>query len=640
MRFLFFLNMKITFFLLLFIQISTFAQNSKAKELLEKANKASSERKFDDALVLTLKAIEKDSNFAEAHFRAGQLFEGKLNQTKAVAAYNKAMSLKPDEITFNQAFIYTGSRALKAGDYEKALKNLSFAVKNVNESLPLYKQLRKQITNCDFALEAVKNKSIIEPKAVAGLENFAAYCYFPVLTADAQTLIFTARSESNDDNLFVSNLKNGQWQAPKSISNKINTAANEGTCSVSADGHTLVYTTCNGKDSFGSCDLYLSKKVGEDWSEPINLGLGVNSPDWESQPALSNDGRTLYFVSDRKNGFGRKDIYISFLGDDGIWTKAENLGTEVNTPYDDISPFIHANGKTLFFASDGHVGMGGLDIFFTEIITPQTSNFKTGHSWKKPENLGYPINTAADQVAMFITTDGKRAFYTFDDKKRNVIYEFNVPENLFKRFKKADFLKGIVQDAVTKKFVSANIELYDLKTNTLLQKLSSDPITGEYTAVLPNGSQFALYVNKEKYFFKSLSFDYTQDKANAGKKIDVLLEPIRTNVVERLNNIFFDSGKADLKPESTVELNKIITLLKNNTSLKIEISGHTDDVGSDQTNLVLSQKRAAAVTYFLQQNGIDINRLVAVGFGETKPIMANSSEENRQINRRIEMKIL
>jgi outer membrane protein OmpA-like peptidoglycan-associated protein len=632
------MKLYLLFFLIIFQ--NGFSQNSKAKDLLEKANKASAERKFEDALSFTQKALEKDSTLAEAHFKAGQLFEMKQNQAQAMYHFKKSIALKPNEEAFNQAFIYVGSRSLKSGDYATAKEYLEKIIKKSNAATPIYKQLKRQLDNCDFAIEAIQKPIKIAPKAVAGLENFAAYSYFPVLTADAKTMIFTARSEQNDENLFISQQVNGQWQTPKSISKNINTPANEGTCSVSADGRTLVFTSCDGPASLGSCDLYLSKKTGEDWSKPANLGRMINSSAWESQPSLSADGRILYFVSERSGGFGKKDIMVSYFEENNQWSPAKNLGKTINTPYDDVSPFIHANGHTLFFASDGQIGLGGFDLYFSEIEENKTANFLSQSNWSKPENLGFPINTFADQIALFITTDGKQAYYSFDDKKQTKLFEFDVPEDLFKRFKKADFLKGTITDAISKKPISASIELYDVKTNTLLEKIFSDAQSGEYTAILPNGSQFALYINKEKYFFKSLTFDYTTDNKNAGKQINIQLEPIRTNVIERLNNIFFDLGKADIKPESTTELNKIISLLKANASIKIEIAGHTDDIGSDATNLALSQKRAASVIAFLQQNGIETNRLTAVGYGETKPLMLNNSDENRQINRRIEMKIL
>ena len=319
------------------------------------------------------------------------------------------------------------------------------------------------------------------------------------------------------------------------------------------------------------------------------------------------------------------------LKSDNTWTKATNLGNLINTQSDEISPFIHANGRTLFFASDGHIGMGGLDLFMTEQ--------KIG-VFSKPENLGYPINTYEDQVALFVTSDGKKGYYSSDVKRTTKLYEFDIPKELTDKFNGASFVKGIVQDAQTKQNLEVEIELIDLKTNQVLERIKSDAQTGAYTAVLPNGSQYGLFVNKKDYFNKSLAFDFSAKVDANGKIINVLLEPIRKDAKEVLSNIFFDSGKAELRSESFTELDKLQKLLSENPTLQVEISGHTDNVGKDTDNLALSQKRAAAVVAYLVEKGANAAHIKSIGYGETKPILSNDTEENRQLNRRIEMKIL
>ena len=550
--------------------------------------------------------------------------------------YGKAIAQKPNEPTFTQAYTYIGTRLVRAGNYEKANEYLSFSLKNSPPNSQIIKQLTKQIEVCIFGIEAQKKSMTFNSAEMGNVINFKNKQYFPVLTADNETLIFTARSDDGDENLYTSQLKEGKWTEPKSISSKINSPFNEGTCSISADGHTLVFTTCDGKGSFGSCDLYISKKVGEEWSTPQNLGENINSPFWDAQPSLSNDGRVLYFSSDRKGGYGRKDLWISELAENGFWTKATNLGNTVNTLSDEISPFVHANGHTLFFASDGLIGMGGLDLFMTE----QKAGIYT-----KPENLGYPINTYEDQVALFITSDGKKGYYSSDVKSNVKLFQFDIPKELSEKIIRVNIVKGIVQDAQTKKNISAEIELVDLKNNkagatVALQKVKSDSLSGEYTAVLPNGSQYGLFVNKKGYFFKSLTFDFSEKIDVGGKTVNVLLEPIRKDVKEVLNNIFFDSGKADLRPESFAELDKLQKLLKQNPTLQVEISGHTDNVGKDSENQMLSEKRALSVLNYLIKNGANVLNIKSIGYGATKPIFPNDREENRQINRRIEMKIL
>ncbi|WP_394993463.1 OmpA family protein [Emticicia sp.] len=622
--------------LFFFLSINIFAQNPKAKDFYDKALKNLAERKSAEANENFFKAIKTDSTYSDAFFKLGQFYESTRNQENALKFYGKAIELKPNELTFTQAYTYIGTRLMRVGNYEKAKQYLSFSLKNSSPNSPIVKQLTKQIEQCSFGIEAQKKSMNFSSVEMGNTINFKNKQYFPVLTADNETLIFTARSDDGDENLYTSQLKEGNWTEPKSISSKINSPYNEGTCSISADGHTLVFTSCDGKDTFGSCDLYISKKVGEEWSTPQNLGEKINSPFWDAQPSLSNDGRILYFSSERPKGYGRKDLWMSELGENENWTKATNLGNTINTLNDEISPFIHANGHTLFFASDGLIGMGGLDLFMTE----QKSGIYT-----KPENLGYPINTYEDQVALFITSDGKKGYYSSDIKSSVKLFQFDIPKELSDKIIRVNVVKGIVRDAQTKKNISAEIELVDLKTNqagatVALQKIKSDSLSGEYTAVLPNGSQYGLFVSKNNYFFKSLTFDFSEKTDAGGKTINVLLEPIRKDVKEVLNNIFFDSGKFDLRSESFAELDKLQKLLKQNPTLKVEISGHTDNVGKDSENQILSEKRALAVVNYLLNNGTNVLNIRSIGYGSSKPMLPNDSEENRQINRRIEMKIL
>lgn len=621
-----------SFILFFLLHFTAFSQNAKAKEYFDKALKYLVERKNNDAIENFTKAIEKDSSFAEAYFKLGQLNEVARNQDKTTFLYQKALFLKPNEPTFVQAYSYLGSRALRIGEYAKAKEYLEFSLKIISPNSPIIKQLNRQIESCNLGIEAKKKPLNFQPNELDKILNFNQNQYFPVLTADNETIIFTARQKDGDENLYFSKFQNNAWSQPKSLSPKINTQANEGTCSISADGRTLVFTSCDSKDSFGSCDLYISKKVGEEWSEPKNLGLMVNSSSWESQPSLSSDGRILYFSSDRPAGFGRKDLWMSELKPDNTWTKAINLGKEINTQYDEVSPFIHANNRTLFFASDGHAGLGGFDLFMTE--------HKLGVS-SKPENLGFPINTHDDQVALFITSDGKKAYYSLDLKTSIKLYSFDIPKELSDKFKKVNFVKGKIAETDTKKPLQAEIELIELTKNEVIERLKSDSITGEYTAVIPNGGQYGLFVQKRGFINKSFSFDYSEKTDSEGKIIDISLQKIeivKENI--RLENIFFDTNKADLKPESTAELNKLLRVLNENPTVKIEIHGHTDDIGKDADNQILSQKRAESVMNFLVGQTIAPNRIKAIGFGKNQPLLPNTNDENRKFNRRIEVKII
>ena len=613
-------------------QIPLSSTNKKALDAYEKANQFLKERNIEKAFGEFEEAIERDKLFAEPYFQLGRLYEQNRQFGNAILNYEKAVNAQEKTSVTEIAAQQVGQLYLRKGDYQKALVFLEKGIGAVTASNQ--KRYKVRIENCKFALESINKPLIINPLELPKSVNKFQSQYFPVLTADRETLIYTGNQDS-DENIYVTSIKDKVWTEPVSISEKINTTQNEGTASISADGRTLVFTSCGGRKGFGSCDLFISYKQGDDWTSPQNLGLNINSGEWESQPSLSADGRTLYFVSDRKGSLGKRDIWVSKLDSTNMWAKAINVGSPVNTTEDDLSPFIHANGKTLFFASEGHVGMGGLDLYFTE---------NQQDKWKIPENLGYPLNTFEDQVALFITADAKKAYYSLerdqDDKYRRAkIVEIEVPASLQAKFKATSFLKGIVYDSKTKQKLQADIELIALKNNELLGKISSDAQTGTYTSVLTNGGEYAVFVSKKGYFFKSLNFDFS-DKIGLDKILDIPLEPIKKEAKEILNNIFFDTAKWDLKSESTAELDKLVGLLKANPDLPIEISGHTDDVGKDADNLLLSQKRAKAVVDYLAQKGVNILKIKAEGYGKTLPYLPNISDENRKLNRRIEVKFL
>jgi outer membrane protein OmpA-like peptidoglycan-associated protein len=382
----------------------------------------------------------------------------------------------------------------------------------------------------------------------------------------------------------------------------------------------------------GRCDLFESKKTGDTWSRPRNIGAEVNSPAWESQPSLSADGRVLYFVSDRRGGLGKADIYVSVQTSPGVWTKAKNLGPSINTPYDERSPFIHANGRTLFFASDGRPGFGGFDIYWSDYADS---------TWSKPANFGYPINSHEEQYSLVITADGDKGYYSHEEvgsEGHSKIYEFDVPEQYRVKYR-SNAVKGIVRDRVTKQPLKAQIELYELVKNELVSVVSSDSLTGNYLIVLTQGADYGLYVNSAGYLFKSLNFNYEASTVEP-LVIDVDLDKASTGAMVVLNNIFFDTDKFDLREKSMTELDKISRFLNENPKIKVEISGHTDDQGADAYNQQLSQKRAKAVGEYLVTRGVAVSRLKEVGYGAKKPLKPNDSEANRQVNRRIEFRII
>jgi outer membrane protein OmpA-like peptidoglycan-associated protein/tetratricopeptide (TPR) repeat protein len=627
----------ITFLICSFVLFSCcYGQNlpasKKARESYEKAQKAWQNRNLSEAVVLYEKVLQAEPTHAQSHLRLAQIYELLKNAALTKHHYTRLIAIQPNSAQSATAYQWLGRYYFQSEKYDSALFFYEKALPLFPAKSSLAHLAEKSITSARFAIEAVKKPLPIEKRALGDTINFLHSQYFPVLTADNETLIFTGQTENLDENIYITHRKNNIWDVPEQISKSINTNNNEGTCSVSADGRTLVFTACNRIDGYGSCDLYITRKEGEEWSAPVNMGETINSREWESQPSLSADGHTLYFSSDRRGGLGKKDIWVSKLDKNNLWTAPVNLGAAINTPDEENAPFIHANGRTLFYASNGLPGMGGLDIFISQRVDT---------TWSKPTNLGYPINTVSEQVGMYIASDGKKAYYSDDQSKAgkggSVLYTFDMPEILQDLIVPTRYAKGKVFDKKTGQALSSGIDLYDLKLQQKVAEFTSDAATGSFLAVLNRGSEYAFYVSKSGYLFKSLSF--TISDSTSSVDLAIPLEAIEKDRTEILNNIFFQSNAYQLDDKSKVELDKLTGFLTQNPGLKIEISGHTDDVGSDKENMELSRRRALSVREYLVTSGIDSQRLKAIGNGETKPVAPNDSDINRQKNRRIEWKI-
>ncbi|KPM49332.1 OmpA family protein [Jiulongibacter sediminis] len=605
-----------------------YAQDRKAVSFYKKAEESFKQRDLAGAKVFLQKAIERDAEYTLAYYLLGQISYAQRDVGGARQNFEKVVELDGGSNSYVRAYTFLASQYQKEQNHEKAMAYFQKALKNTKEGSRAYAQLKRDMAASEFALEALENPLVIKPKKMADVLNFKAMQYFPVFTADGEMIYFTARPQNGDENIYISKKVNNQWTEPESISKVINTDYNEGTCSISADGKTMVFTSCEGREGFGRCDLYISKFTEKGWSVPENLGPNVNSPEWDSQPALSPDGTVLVFSSNRFGGLGGKDLYVSTLDDMNSWSKAVNLGKVVNTIRDEVSPFLHANATTIFFASNGHTGLGGYDIFLTN---------KESGNFTEPFNLGYPVNDEQDQFSLVISADGKTAYYSKESGEAIDLYEFKMPDELTEKFSPTFYLKGKVTDLASGQPLEADIKLVDLKTRETLSSFRAD-VKGDYLAVLPQSGSYALYVEEPEYFFKSMSFSLDKASAKKNKILDVSLEKIEKERTEILNNIYFDEASWELKSESQVELSKLAELIWRNPTLKVEISGHTDDIGSPDSNQELSQKRAQSVVDYLVKEGLNEKNLEAKGFGETKPIVPNNSDENRQLNRRIELR--
>jgi outer membrane protein OmpA-like peptidoglycan-associated protein/tetratricopeptide (TPR) repeat protein len=609
--------------------------DKKAQILYGQAMQRAQEGNLPLATGLLQQAISVDPKYVEAYLSLGGVY-GQLKNAKAsVENYEKAFAIDP-AFSIEYKLPYSINLAAQ-GEFEKALGALNEMLDKKppkNETSMKAAQYRKR--SYEFAVEyAKKNPStnyVFAPKNVGGNINTAESEYFPSLTIDGTELIFTRRLNSFNEDFFYSRETGQQWQKARPMEGNVNTEQNEGAQNISQDGQWLVFTGCNRRDGFGSCDIYISYLEKNGWSEAINLGSRINSDQWESQPCLSPDKRDLYFASRRHGGYGGADIYVSHLQENGKWSDPENLGPEVNTSGDEQCPFIHADNQTFYFTSNYWPGYGDDDLFYIRK--------GPGGSWSKPVNLGYPINTIDREGTLFIASNAKTAYYSSDrgDSKGGLdIYSFELREDV--RPFKTLWVKGQVFDKKTTKGLPSAVELIDLSGKQLITKVQTDE-QGNYLITLPVGKDYAFNVNRRGYLFYSDNYSLSVASPDSIYQKNIPLQPIEVNASIVLRNIFFDVNKFVLNPQSQVELDKLVQLLAENPTVRIQISGHTDNTGKPADNLLLSNNRAKAVINYLVQKGIAAQRLTAKGFGETQPMAPNTTEEGKAQNRRTEAKVI
>ncbi len=606
----------------------------KAAQLYSKGLEMAHDEQFKEAIEVIQQALKIDSLFEDAYLSIAGMYGQLKNYQSAIDNYEKAKSI--DSVYFIDYNLSYSIDLAGKGEFEKALDavNVFLSIPNLNETSIRAGSFRKRCYA--FAIDYAKNHPQanykFEPHNLGDSINTEVSEYYPTLTIDANKLIFTRRVNNDNEDFYESDFVDGKWSKAKGLEGNINTNMNEGAQNISEDGQWLIFTGCNFPEGFGSCDLYISYLDKDGWSTAENLGRTINTEFWESAPSLSPDKRDLYFTSNRPGGYGGNDIYVSHRLTNGHWSPPENLGPEINTIGEESTPFIHADNQSLYFTSNGHQGYGGDDLF----VSRKDANGK----WTKPENLGYPINTIENEGSIVITADGKTAYYASDraDSRGGLdLYSFQVRDDV--RPARTIWIKGKVFDAKTTKGLPSAVELIDLSSKQIISKVQTDE-TGNYFITLPLGKDYAFNVNRKGYLFFSENFPLSKKQPDSTYNIDIPLQPIEANAVVVLKNIFFDVNKYDIKNESQVELDEVVDLMKENPTVKIEISGHTDNVGKPIDNQKLSENRAKAVVTYLTAKGIDTKRLLFKGLGDTKPISDNKTEEGKAKNRRTELKVL
>jgi outer membrane protein OmpA-like peptidoglycan-associated protein len=566
----------------------------------------SQEKKYDTAITAFIKAFAIDSTNAREYYLPYSIaLAGNGNFDKALTIINQFLAIPG-----------LSERTIKSGTYRKSCYENAIAFNNSNK----------------------RSGYNFNPKNLGASVNTAWLEYYPAINVSNDYLVFTRRipmqnNSALHEDFFQAFKKEKNWVNAAPLQGGINTEDNEAAQTLSADGNYMVFTICNSPDGLGSCDLYYSQFNGKTWSSPINMGRNVNTEFWESAPSLSPDGKDLYFTSNRaEETLGGKDIFVSHKLPNGSWSKAENLGSVINTTADEASPFIHFDNESLYFLSNGQPGIGGDDLFMTKKDANQ--------QFTKPVNLGYPINTIENEGSLVITTDGTTAYFASDRAGGYGgldIYSFEVPKDIAPL--KTTWLKGVVLDSETNKGIPAMVYVTNKQNGYKLMQAQTNE-DGAFLVTLPVGKEYVLYVNRKDYFFYTENFSVAEAIADSVMQKSILLKPLKVNSSFVVRNIYFPTKQFHITEESYGALDQLVELLKINTTLQIQIEGHTDNIGTVKDNLKLSQNRANTIKNYLLIKGIAANRLLTKGFGSTKPIDKRNNEAARAKNRRTEINII
>ncbi|MEQ9303141.1 MAG: OmpA family protein [Marinoscillum sp.] len=598
---------------------------------------------FSKAIDKFKEAVNLKNDYQDAWYYLGITFNYSKQWDDAVYSFGRLKSINPN---YNPWMYYEACRALIESNKLVDAQNAANMFLNKLPDVPKNMMARQQgIYKLNYAKKSLvvraAEKTMSDPLPVSAINSISGD-YMPQVSPTGTRLYFTSVRQGGFDNpdqdeptdfgedLYFSTLQGGAWSNPQLLPEPLNSMGDDFGSAFTGDGQMMVYVRCGAEESIGNCDLYITQLVGTDWSTPMNMGNVVNSEEWDSQPTISADGNRIIYTSARVGGFGGSDLYLAEKNHLGEWGIPQNLGGFVNTPFNENSPYLAPDGKTLYYASNGHPGFGGMDIFYCI--------FENG-KWSKPVNLGAPLNSVGDDTNFSISAEGLGYFSSSRiDVSNYEIFQIELPDHL--KPKPTVVVQGIVSNSKTSTPIGAVVLIEDINSGELISVNKSNSSSGAYLVVLPAGRNYSVSASSKGFFFYSQSFELPADTTYQEITNDIALEPIEKGTKVVLNNIFFESGRAELKPISYVELNKAADLLKDNATMVIEIGGHTDNLGSDALNLSLSQKRAEAVQKYLVLAGIEAARVRSKGYGETQPIADNATEEGRAKNRRTEFEIV
>ncbi len=592
------------------------AQKKNAQKLFNEANLQLTPEK---TIPLLQKAIAKDSSYSEAYLNLAHQYNQKKQYELQIATL--ATASEKCERKRQLILAQLSKAAYLNADYQTASNAISEL--NCQNSQEL-----QQLKNCiNFSIEAVSHPITFNAVNLGTAINTKYNDYWPSLSIDEKEIVTTvflqdSNSTLPQEDLFISQKDNNKWRSIRPVSKIINTQENEGAQCLSADGKIMLFTACNRRTGYGACDIYISYKKGNTWTAPRPLPSPINTEYWEGHPCLSADGSQLFFSSDRKGGIGGRDLYVAQinLGKTVQVTSVKNLGIPVNTNKDEISPFIHPDGETLYFSSNGHTGLGRQDIYYSK--RDSSGNFAS------PINFGYPINTNKDEIGLIINAKGNTGYFSCErkDSRQKDIYTFNIPTEV--RPVRTTYLKALVKDKENRNLLNANIEVRDLNSSQIIYSATN---THTFVTPLTFGKEYAISISCLRHLFFSERITLKQQTETPFEK-EILLAPIRKGEKTTMKNVLFKVNSFEIDTGYTAELDKTLQLINNNPDFHFEIMGHTDNTGSKAYNQQLSEQRAKSVYNYLIQNGADKERLSYKGYGDTQPI----SDDNK-MNRRTEL---
>lgn len=631
---------------LLFLSVSVFAQNeceqsvsNDAKKYYKKAEDAARNWQYGKAYSYLEKALSEKVDYAKALFLYGQLKMEKEDFVHAQDLLIKGISVCP--MYSEEMYWLIASMAFEEGNHERAAQYYESYLRffGIDEEKKALAQERWD--DARFLIEMYAMPVPYDPQPVPGISTEDDE-YLPILSPDNDIAFFTRRRVKQEvgmlrpetvEEFVISSIKGGAFNLGEIMPHPFNLHDNEGGASLTIDNNELFITICDPVNGYNNCDIYYTARKDSFWTPLKRLLYPVNKSDtWESQPTISSDGNTLLFTSIRPGGKGGADIYSVSRTENGSWGDLQPLS--INTPGDEKSPFLHPDNQTLYFSSNGHRGIGGLDIFYVKKDTVG--------NWGEPQNIGYPINSEADDLGLFVSTDGKTAYFS-SNKLEGVggwdLYHFPLYKEA--RPERVLFLKGDVLDEFGDPLIASSVEVKSMKGNGT-HEVEVDVETGRYVAaiVLDKDEDVMVSVKDDFYAFNSQYVAASDESFESPGQLDFDMKEMREGEAFRINNIYFETDSFSLNQQAKHVLSSFADFLQNRTSVKVAIHGHTDSAGDDAANLFLSTQRAKSVHDYLIASGVASARLSYEGFGAQKPLKSNKNEEGRAHNRRTEFYIL